>query len=382
MARTRLLATLSILIGLVVPLLLAEVVLRFLPVQSGLQTLPVNDQNPVRRFTPNREFTYSKEWDFKLANRGRTNNYGFVNDQDYDPTATTPLMAVIGDSYVEARMVPFRETLQARLSRCVGDHGRVYSFASSGAPLSAYLAEAAFARSRFRPDGIVVVIVGNDFDESLAQYQSGPGSYYFRQDSGGLVLQRTDYSPSLGRRVLRQSALVRYLTLNVGGGVARVRRVLQGKSLVDPEYVGNTAAAFTPERLRDSRAAVDMFLSLLPLQSGVAPERTVLVIDAMRPAMYSQEGLRAATGSFFDLMRKYLIDQAQDAGYEVVDMQSRFLRRYAQDERRFESAADHHWNGLGHQEAASAVAASRAFKQIFPAACATLSREDELVARP
>jgi hypothetical protein len=382
MARTKFLAILSIGIGLLVPLVVAEAVLRFLPVQSGLQTLPVNDQNPVRRFTPNRDFVFSTEWDFKLVNKGRTNNFGFVNDQDYDSTARTPLLAVIGDSYVEAQMVPFGETLQGRLSHCVGSRGRVYSFAASGAPLSAYLAEASYARSKFRPDGIVVVIVGNDFDESLAQYRTGPGSYYFRQDSTGLVLHRTDYSPSLGRRILRQSALVRYLTLNLGGGVAKVKRVLQGQSLVDPQYVGNTAAAFTSERLQDSRKAVDEFLSLLPSHSGVDPGHTVLVIDAMRPAMYDERGLREASGSFFDLMRRYVIDRARQRGYEVVDMQSRFLHRYALDGQHFESSSDHHWNGLGHEEAAKAVAASKAFGQVFPGSCPTLVREAGLVARP
>jgi hypothetical protein len=382
MARRRLLVTLSVLIGVLTPLLAAEAVLRFLPVRTGLQTQPVNDQNPVRRFTPNRAFTFSKEWDFKLVNKGRTNNYGFVNDQDYDSAASTPLMAVIGDSYVEAQMVPFRETLQARLARCVGNGGRVYSFGAAGAPLSAYLAEAAFARSRFQPDGIVVVIVGNDFDESLAQYRTGPGSYFFREDSTGLVLQRTDYSPSLGRRVLRQSALVRYLTLNLGGGVDRVKRVLQGNSPGDLRYVGNTAAAFTPERLQGSRKAVNAFLNLLPSHSGIDPGRTVLVMDAMRPDMYTAEGLRAASGSFFDLMRRYLIDQAQQRGYEVVDMQSRFLHRYGLDGRRFESSSEPHWNGLGHEEAAIAVASSKAFGRIFPTRCPTLAREGELVARP
>jgi hypothetical protein len=39
-----------------------------------------------------------------------------VNDQVCDSTATTPLLAVIGDSYVEALMVAYRETLQGRLA--------------------------------------------------------------------------------------------------------------------------------------------------------------------------------------------------------------------------------------------------------------------------
>jgi hypothetical protein len=382
MARTKVLAILTIGIGLVAPLVVAEAVLRFLPVQSGLRTLPVNEQNPVRRFTPNREFTFSKDWDFKLINRGRTNNFGFVNDRDYDSTAHSPLLAVIGDSYVEAQMVPFPQTLQGRLSSCVGESGRVYSFAVAGAPLSQYLAEANFARSKFRPDGLVVVVVGNDFDESLRQYNHRVGFHYFRQDSDSLVLDRVDYSPSGGRRLMRNSALIRYVTLNLAGGVTHLKDLLKGPSAADPYYVGNTTASFTPERLRDSRRAVEEFLSTLPDYAGLDPGRILLVVDGIRPQVYSDEGLRAASGSYFDLMRHYLIERGEQHGFEVLDMQPRFVQRHARDGTRFEFSSDHHWNWHGHEEAANAVASSRVFKQIFPASCLKLAREDNVVARP
>jgi hypothetical protein len=381
MARTKLLATLSILIGLFTPLLLAEVALRFLPVRTPLETLPVNDRNPTMRFTPNREFTYSNGWNLSLVNRGRTNNYGFINNEDYDSTAHTPLLAVIGDSYVEALMVPFAETLQGRLARCVGRGGRVYSFGVSGTPLSQYLAEARYAKSNFRPGGIVVVIVGNDFDESL-EGKASEGAHYFRQEGNRLVLDRKDYSPSLGRRLLRKSALARYLTLNLAGGVTKMTRLLRGKRMVEQRYVGNTEAAFTPERLDESRRLTDEFLTLLPAYSGVVPGHTVLVVDGMRPGLYSADGLKAASGSYFDLMRRYLIERGARGGFQVVDMQPRFLRQHALDGSRFESASDHHWSGRGHAEAARAVAASSVFRQLFPGACSDPAQKDDRAPRP
>lgn len=42
--------------------ILLEVGLRFLPVQESMEWLPVNEANPVRRFEPNRWFTWSKKW--------------------------------------------------------------------------------------------------------------------------------------------------------------------------------------------------------------------------------------------------------------------------------------------------------------------------------
>lgn len=375
MLRTRLLALLSIGIGLLAPLLLSEVALRFLPVRTGLRTLPINAANPVRRFEPHRAFVFSRDWNFSVVNRGRTNNFGFVNDQDYDSTARTPLLAVVGDSYVEAPMVPFPETLHGRLARCVGSSGRVYSFGASGAPLSEYLGEAEYAKLRFRPDGLVVVVVGNDFDRSLRRYSGSVGFHLFRPDSSGrLRLELRDYKPTLARRIARHSALVRYVVLNLAGGVDAATQVLQGRTS-RPKFVGNTEASYTPERLRDSRAVVDEALKELPARSGLAPERIVLLVDAMRPDIYDPDSLKAAAGSYFGVMRRYLMEQAQARGFQVVDMEPLFERRYALDGTKFEFPSDEHWNPAGHETAAAAVAATKAFRSLFPAACSALARE-------
>src|SRR5258708_8933818 len=132
-------AIVSTLLGFIAPLLIVEIVLRFLPVNEGLRVLPVNQTNPILRFTPNRTSVWSKGWDFSLVNRVRTNNYGFVSNIDYDPLARSPLLAIIGDSYVEAAMVPYDKTSAARLAEKLRGLARVYTFASSGSPLSQYL---------------------------------------------------------------------------------------------------------------------------------------------------------------------------------------------------------------------------------------------------
>ena len=105
-------------------------------------------------------------------------------------------MAIVGDSYIEAAMVPSDETAAARLGRAVGDKGRVYSFGASGAALSQYLAYAKYVKEVFRPDGLVVTVVGNDFDESLLRYKRAPGFHYFSQDGNG-ELQLIRHSSAL-----------------------------------------------------------------------------------------------------------------------------------------------------------------------------------------
>src|SRR5262249_6586703 len=123
----------------------AEIALRFMPVATGLWSRPVDASQPVFRFAPNRDFLFSRDWDFSLTNQGHINNDGFVNDEDYAVDDPRPLLAAVGDSQVEAAMVPSGKTFYRRLAQQLDRKGRVYSFAASGAPLSQYLIWAQYA---------------------------------------------------------------------------------------------------------------------------------------------------------------------------------------------------------------------------------------------
>ena len=89
-----------------VSLLAAELVLRLLPVSEGTLNRPVNQQHPVLSFEPDDDVVFSRDWNFSYVNRVRVNKQGFVNKYEYDADPATPVLAVIGDYYVEAVMVP------------------------------------------------------------------------------------------------------------------------------------------------------------------------------------------------------------------------------------------------------------------------------------
>jgi lysophospholipase L1-like esterase len=353
---------LSALIGIFLTLLILEIVVRFLPVVSGLYVeQPINAQQPVLRFLPNREFTYSRGWNLRGVNTGRTNNFGFINDQDYDPGATSPLAAVIGDSYVEALMIPFKNTLHASLAESARGRGRVYSFGMSGAPLSQYLAWALWVKKVFHPDLLVVTIVGNDFDESLLRYKNAPGFHYFDDSREDMPLTRVD----LGHGSIylsRKSALVRYIRDNVGL-TAIIQNFRSPPNVI--QYVGNVPASVEADRIERSKRAVDTFLARLSQETGIPASRIILVVDGMRPNLYTVEELRKAQGSYFDTMRVYLLARAQKLGYVVIDMQPRFIERHRATGERFEYPDDGHWNAAGHAMAAEAIKATRPFQELF-----------------
>jgi hypothetical protein len=368
--RIALLATLSVAIGLVATLAVLEIVLRFLPVRESLDTLPVNARAPYKRFAPRQEVVFSSGWDFRIVNKVRVNNFGFVNAQDYDPTARSPLLAVVGDSYVEAAMVPYSDSIHGRLASAIGTEGRVYSFGVSGAQLSQYLAYSRYVRDAFRPDGLVIVIVGNDFDESLLEYKVAEGFHFLADDGvGKFRLQLHTHETPLLKSLARRSAFVRYVAYNLN--VASLRHRFQRSK----RYVGNVSAEADARRIARSIAAIDYFLDTLPEFSGIAPSNIAIVVDGMRPNLYDEANLKSAQNSYFAQMRSHLLDRGRRLGYVMIDMQPRLIARHARDGARFEWSFDGHWNSVGHEEAAAAVLESGLPRRIF-------ARPDDQIRQP
>ena len=333
---------------------LLEVVFHILPVHEGMGWLPVNEENPIRRFEPNRSFIWSENWNFCLVNHLKSNNYGFISTIDYVPSSNIPLTAVIGDSFIEAAMVDQTRTVVAQLNAEFHGKRRFYAFATSGAQMSSYLSFAKYAKKKFHPDHYVFLLVGNDFDESLSSYGVEAGYHYFvRNPAGGLTLKRVDYEIGLLKEILRKSALFMYINMNMQ---FRSRLNLVWKHIKNtisgwnPEYIGQTNASADPRREADCKMAVDKFFEMLEDACGVSRKNILIGIDGMRPQLYEAENLRKANGSFFSHMREYVLFKTHELGYPVIDMQPVFVQDYAINKQFFEYPQynDGHWNERAH----------------------------------
>jgi len=331
-------------IGIVTPLLFAECVLRFLPVYSGFKLAPLNAANPIPHFTPNQDITWSSGWNFRLVNKLRVNNYGFVNDQDYVFTDESPLMCIIGDSYIEAAMLPYSDTLHGRLAKKAQDRARVYSFGISGAALSQYLIWAQYVCDEFKPDFLTFVIIGNDFDESLNKYKRRhAGWFYVEDDAGRLELELFGFSPSSLRKLARKSALIRYLVWNCNLEAAVTRLFTRNR-----EFVGNVEARREEADVKAVRRATDQFLIDLRDMSDLPPEKVLFVVDGIRPELYSATNSYQGKDPYVATIRRYFIEQATKHRYGVIDMNTKFRKHYAENGQRFEWSFDYHWNEIGH----------------------------------
>jgi hypothetical protein len=335
-------------------LVVAEAALRFFPVMSGLHSLPVSKDSPVFRFSPNRDFVVSRDWNFSMTNRGHVNNDGWVNNQDYRVSEYPPLVAVIGDSFVEAQMLPYAQRFDGLLAKLFEGKLRFYSFAASGAPLSQFLVWARYAVSKFNARALVINVVGSDFDQSRIEYKSSPGFWYYAPGAdGGLHLQLVEYHPGAMTALVRHSALLRYLALHLRIGY-KFEAIMSWFRPHNDSNAGFTSANPSPSRIAASKAAVDAFLRDLG-EIGLPAQCIAFTVDGFR---YPDRVEREA-GTFNDIMRRYLIERASTSGFEAIDLDPLFLARYQETAERFEAPNDPHWNANGHRVAAEALLSSR-----------------------
>lgn len=340
-----------------ITLALLEISLQILPVRSYIPFYPVTEEEPTLRYKSNIPYRYAAGWNFDAYNRGQTNAQGYVSDFDYVEDDPTPLIAVIGDSYIEARMIPFQNTMQEQLRKKLEKGVRVYNFAIGGAPLSQYLIFARHAKEKYNPHFLIVNIISNDFDESLLRYKNLPRFHYFVFDTQEDIHPKlVPYKPSWVKEIASRSALIRYLYFHLD-----FERTVN-KFLFSLRKKGRTAEPAAPKNEKDvlSKQAIDVFLKLLPAYSGLPKSRILLVVDGQRQSIYKGEEKEIRQTSYFGQMRTHLIRQARQSGYEIIDMHSVFEKHYAAHGQKFQFEKDGHWNSLAHSLVAQEILKSAA----------------------
>ena len=102
----------STVVGVAVLLAVLELTFWFLPIREAMSRLLPSGNDRIARFHPNRRWRYSDGWDFFIVNEMRMNNAGWVSEVDYLLEMDTPLLAFVGDSFVEGNHLPWGETCQ------------------------------------------------------------------------------------------------------------------------------------------------------------------------------------------------------------------------------------------------------------------------------
>jgi len=257
-----------------------------------------------------------------------------------------PLIAVIGDSFIEAFQVDVDHNYPFLLRNSLKDDYEVYAFGVSGAPLSQYLHVSRYVNRLFDPDIVIFNLVHNDFAESISKLS--PHYYHFLQvsiDANGMITETTprpnysfaQYKPL--KRFIYNSALFRYLYFNLK--VKEIRRNLAANR--DKQFEANI----------DTEKAVNnkdlIFLSTDYLVSAIGEEnkgrRVIFVINAPRNVVYDN-----ASASSHVLWMNDMIDTLCTRNdIEFVDLVPLMIDDYKINKKRFDYELDAHWNEYGHQ---------------------------------
>jgi hypothetical protein len=343
--------------SLTVFLLLCElVVFRFILPGSDV---PANDfTNDLVRYQPNQTgiWRVRNEIAAPYAINAQGWNAG-AGDYVLERRPGIGRVAVVGDSYVEALQVPHDrsvgEVLAAELSRD-GRPVETYRFGISGAPLSQYLHMAEREAVRYRPDWIVVVLVHNDFDESLStiagRYTS---SFLHVRVRDGRVAEEVPPLPWRpgATEWVRRTATARFFYYRWQVRPQTLRNmILPAAHAEDARFSANIDVKAVLARMPDITAATDYLFGRLADVARGAGARLLLVMDGDRAAVYAE---RPSAPFALTVMAA---EMARQHGIPFVDLQPAFAADWRANHQHFEHVSDNHWNERGHAVAARAIA--------------------------
>ncbi len=263
-----------------------------------------------------------------------------------DP-AGAPLVAMTGDSQLEGLYVEWPEHLAAQTADRLGARG--YSFAGSGYKVVHFAMVARYlAQHGFDPRYFVIQINRGDFWSGVVQLGANRANPRLDLDPGTgrfTELAGARYRTSSLRRLLRSSALVRYVVFNarvnpfvskdadVELGMADLSRYPES----DPQHHPMMAAA--------ARWLLDEVAKALPRTE------VVFLVDADRRSIYRGDTPLVRLGSAAVL---HDVCAARRCG--VLDLTDAFAEHFRRTGEKLNFEHNYHWTSRGHAVAAEALA--------------------------
>ena len=288
----------------------------------------------------------------QIKARWHINNEHWNYPVDYTSVDDRSLIAVIGDSYIEAFQVDAEEQYPFLLRKRLDPDYEVYAFGKSGAPLSHYLHVSRYVNRHFDPDILIFNMVHNDFEESI--HELYPDKTCFMQvsvgDDGSFV--ETIPRPNLNypqyttwKRVVYRSALFRYLDFNLH--LREIRRNIAG--IDDRNFEANIAADKVIKNKDRIFEVTDHLVSTIRDENS--GRRIIFVFDAPKGEVYT-DTLDNSRVLWLNEMMKGICSTYD---MEFLDLTPLMLEDFRANGKKFTSELDGHWNEYGHEFVADAI---------------------------
>jgi len=301
--------------------------------------LPTDRQHPFARHLPYDHYTYSFGWAMSNARQGTFNDQGFANSADF--TGANGIL-VVGDSYIEARMLAYKQTLQGRLSELA--EGPIHAAAASGNGLADALVLIEHYSPILHPRAVVVFVEPFDLTSLTAEPSRGHSS--FRREEDQIWITHNEYSESSVKRLFTWSSLLRYAYYNL-----KVTELLTKRSSPRP---GAAAFTTTGDQPFDDAVLHYFFDRLRSIAKAHAFE-VIFLMDGNRREIYEHAVAEAVSPR--TAASKRFTALAAEYGYQTIEMHSVFADHWRRYRERLDFLPmDGHWNRVAHKLAAQEVA--------------------------
>lgn len=286
-------------------------------------------------------YTYGKQAQIRAP--WRINEAGWNSAFDYRRDDQRPLVAIVGDSYVENLYCPPEEHLDYLLAQRLPANYRAYNFGRRGIPMSHMVPMTRYVRDKFAPEWIVYVLNHRNLGESVARIRRG--RYFLQYDKQGdslYTLPPQPYQSNQLKQWLSRSATFRYFASNF-----TFRITWPKLSLTYPAPPGLPKARQPAMQLLQQEVARRI---LIDITEAAGPSRVLFVLHPNRPAIYADK-------SPVPESRPMAIIKAEleALGLPYLSLNPAFSDAYAQTGNTFEFDTNAHWNGYANEVAADAI---------------------------
>ncbi len=281
----------------------------------------------------------------EIRTEWRVNNMGWNYPVDYYPQEGRKLIAVIGDSFIEALEVDSDRKYPFLLREMLLPEYEVYAFGRGGAPLSQYLHVSRYVREHFDPEILVFNICYNDFVESV--YELNPIQSYYMQlsitDDRDIseIMPEPDYSHYQYRPFIRfiseNSAVIRYFYSNL-----RLRSLIRDRKDRRDDLEGNIFFRKAEEEKETVMIAADYIIGRIAQENS--DRRVIFIMDGPREAIYSS----SVAESRITWMNEMAGSICERHNVEFIDLTGYMAEDYMENKRKFNSEINHHYNEYGH----------------------------------
>lgn len=242
--------------------------------------------------------------------------------------------------------------MEKELAKNIGEGVEVYRFGVSGAALSQHLQMLRHIKKKYNPDIAVIVIVHNDFLESVYGFGNPNGDFLqFRRENGTWVEVKPRpyvYIPDPKRMLFKKSSIIRYLwfNLNLNQSILFLKDKLKGEGIETNVKIDEAI-----KNLDEIKSLCHHIFTKYKEASG-ADTKLLLVIDANRQAIYEKKDPTAEKSYTLNIIANRAADELS---IPFLDLTPVFISDYKNNRQRFDFKYDGHWNKRTHSLVAGII---------------------------